>query len=88
MLLAVKTCAVCGFSLSLLLQHGFRGESGFKFFDFDIAKVFLVVPLYFLTDSLKIRGKKSSNLKSPIFFQSQLEKLALLEVRFLSMQLP
>ena len=38
------------FSHSLLSQHWFRREWGFKIFAFDIAEVFLVVSLYFLTD--------------------------------------
>ena len=45
-------CSFFIFSPSLLSQHWFRGEGGFKVFAFDIAKVFLVVPLYFLTDCI------------------------------------
>ena len=66
--------------------HWFSGEGGFKVFAFDIAKVFLVVSLYFLTDCLNIFGKKIQISRALIFFQNQLEKLILLEIRFPFMQ--
>ena len=47
---------------------------GCKVFIFDSVKIFLVVPLYFLTDCLKTMGKKSSNIKSPIFFSKPIRK--------------
>ena len=43
-------CSFWFFSLSLLSQHWFWGEGGFKVFAFDILKVALVVPLHFLTN--------------------------------------
>ena len=50
-------CSFWFFCLSLLSQHWFwRGGGGFKVFAFDIFKVASVVPLYFLTDCLKLWG--------------------------------
>ena len=89
MLLVVRTCAVFEFFLfpcSHTIDLGWRG--GIKVFGFDIVKIFLVAPLYFLTDCLKIMRKKVQISRALTFFQNQLEKSILLEVRLPAMQLP
>ena len=61
-----QTCAVFDFFLFPCF-HNIEGEGVFKVFALDMLKVALVVPLYILTDYLKIMGG-CSNLKSPNFF--------------------
>ena len=78
MLLVVKTCAVFDcFSFpafAAFIQGG--GERRFKvFFAFDIVKVFQVVPLYFLTECLKITGKNVQISRALNFFSKPIRKI-------------